>query len=68
MDNFAQSDVTNVAVNKSSARWVAQRFFGQSLDGFIVAGPTLLQIEVGCIAGAMRQQVFDGDAFPALPF
>ena len=50
--DFTERDETDIAVGETDARRITQWFFNQSLDGFVVAGPTLAQIEVGRIAGA----------------
>src|SRR5687767_11960056 len=51
--NLAQGNESDVAINEPGARRVSQRFAGQSIDGFIVAGPTIFQVEVRRVAGAM---------------
>src|SRR5262245_25577029 len=66
--NLAQRDETEIAVSETCARRIAQRLFDQSPDRFAVAGPTLAQIEVGCVTTDMRQQLLDRDALSSLAF
>src|SRR5689334_22407357 len=64
--DFAERDETDVAVSETRAGRVAQRLFNQPLDRFVVAGPTLSQIEVRRVAADVRQQLFDRDALSSL--
>src|SRR5690242_3624376 len=68
LHDLAERDETDVAVNETSARRIAQRLFDQVLDRFVIADPAFAQIEIRRVAGAMSQQFFDGDLFPALAF
>src|SRR5688572_15979890 len=52
--DFAECNVTNVAIDKPGARRITQWLCNQSLDRFVVTGPTFAQIEVRLITRAMR--------------
>src|SRR6266576_6236143 len=41
MNDFAQSNVVDVAVNETRARLTAQRLFDQVSDRFVITGPTI---------------------------
>src|SRR5687767_2022954 len=54
-NNLAQGNETDVAVRKTGSRRIAEWFGDESLDGFVVSGPTFAQIEVRRVAGDVRQ-------------
>jgi hypothetical protein len=66
--HFAEGDIIQITVNEARARFVTQRLLDQAPDRFIVPGPTLPEIEVRRIAGAVREQQFNRDPVPTLAF
>src|SRR6185369_10936254 len=67
-NNFTQRDETKIAVSETCTWRVTQRLVDQSLNCFVVTGPTVSQIEVGRIAADVSQQLLDRDALPSLTF
>src|SRR5437763_1416072 len=58
-DYFAERDEVDVAVDEAQAGRASERLIVESLQHFVVARPLLAQIEVGRVAGAVREKVFD---------
>src|SRR6476619_320980 len=52
-NDFAKRYETDIAINKASTRRTAKRFRYQMFDRFVVAGPTLTQIEIRSVASTM---------------
>ena len=54
-DDFTERDESDVAVCEASAGWIAEGFLDQSLDGFVVTGPALADIEIRGLTRDVRQ-------------
>src|SRR2546423_724134 len=67
-NNFAEGDVTNIAVNESGAGWTAQWLTNQSLDSLVITRPAFLQIKVRSVTGAMGQEKLNRDPISSLAF
>src|SRR5262249_24833379 len=50
-DDFTERDESDVAVGEASSGRIAKWFLDQTLNCFVVAGPTLAQIEVRGVTG-----------------
>ena len=68
MDHLAERDIVNVAVDEARPRRVPQRLAIETLDRFVIPGPTITQIEIRSEAAHVRHQLFDGDRVPAFAF
>jgi hypothetical protein len=68
LDDFAEQEKVDVAVDEARAGRRGRNFLDRQLDGRVLAGPHVAEIDVRPQAGHMREQMADGDIGLAVPF
>src|SRR4030095_840961 len=61
MHDLTQNNEPNIRINKSRPRRVAEFFFFQSGEHTFAARPFFAEVEIGAVAGGVREKLLDGD-------